>query len=91
MKLFIFIYNDAAGEREQIKEALDRMAEVTSWRYDMPHCFYIISDASAEELYGAFSAIRGNKGRFMFAEVTSNSQGMMSKDTWAFFKKAKGQ
>ncbi|MEW8050750.1 MAG: hypothetical protein AB2809_10265 [Candidatus Thiodiazotropha sp.] len=81
-KAYILIYNDIVGTRAQVKEYVDSMSEVWTWRYDMPHVFYIISTYSAEKLTDAFRKKTGDKGRFMFSEVNDNYQGLMLEETW---------
>lgn len=83
-KAYILIYDNVAGSREEIKAALDKMPSITHWRYDIPNCFYLVSQSSAQELYETFVGINGGKGRFMFMEASSNSQGLMLEETWYF-------
>ena len=40
---YLLIYNDEVGTREEIKDILNRMQMIETWRYDMPNMFYIIS------------------------------------------------
>jgi len=79
---YLFLYNDEVGTREKITQVLDRMSRVITWRYDMPHCYYVISESTAEELHQQFQLINGNLGRYLFIEASANRQGWMLKDTW---------
>ena len=81
-KAYLFIYNDMVGDREELKNILNDMSTVITWRFDIPHCFYIISENSADEIYEEFFTKVGQKGRYMFIEASSNSQGQMLEDTW---------
>ena len=81
-KAYLFLYDDAVGSREQLRGVLDSMLQVTNWRFDLPHCFYVVSPYSAEDLYNAFVKKNGTKGRFMFIEASANRQGLMLPDTW---------
>lgn len=81
-KAYLFLYDDVVGSREQLKAVLSAMPQVTTWRFDLPHCFYVISPYSAGDLYNAFIQMNGKKGRFMFIEASTNSQGLMLPDTW---------
>lgn len=81
-KSYLFIYNDTVGTREQVKNIIDRMSYVITWRYDMPNVFYLISEYSADRLAKQFESIAGAKGRFIFQEYTSNSQGRLTGNSW---------
>ena len=81
-KSYLFIYDEKVGTREQLKDVFNLMSIVSTWRFDIPHCFYIISESSAQELYEQFIKINEKKGRFMFIETSSNRQGQMLPDTW---------
>lgn len=79
---YLFIYDDEVGSREEIQKVIDSMQCVYTWRYDIPHCFYVISEYSAQQLYDEFTQKNGTKGRFMFVEAGTNRQGQMLPDTW---------
>ncbi len=81
-KSYIFVYNDTVGTREEVKNALNKMSHVETWRYDMPNVFYIVSNASAQKIAQQFESIAGTKGRFIFLEHTNNSQGRLTKESW---------
>ncbi|KZY33596.1 hypothetical protein A3754_08450 [Alcanivorax sp. HI0083] len=81
-KAYLFMYDGNVGTREEMKNVLNSMDRVLTWRFDIPNCFYVISECSAQELYDEFISHNGTKGRFMFIEPTSNSQGQMLPDTW---------
>ncbi|NKQ09214.1 hypothetical protein [Pseudomonas sp. SST3] len=81
-KAYIFIYDDVVGDREKLKNLFNRMSTVKTWRFDMPHCFYVISENSAAELYEEFVSLNGRMGKFLFIEASENRQGQMIRDTW---------
>ena len=81
-KSYLFIYDELVGMREEVQNVINKMNKVYTWRYDIPNCFYIISDYSAKEIYDEFVTINGIKGRFMFIETSPNRQGQMLPDTW---------
>ena len=81
-KSYVFVYSDTVGTREEVKNVLNKMSLVDTWRYDMPNAFYIISSASAQQIAKQFESINGTKGRFIVLEHTRNSQGRLPKDTW---------
>lgn len=79
---YIFIYDNGVGTRDKVKDILNTMKTVNTWRFDIPNCFYVISDYSAQQLYDEFVSINGKLGRFMFIEASANRQGQMLPDTW---------
>ena len=81
-RAYLFLYDGGVGTREEVKSALNKMQRVQTWRYDMPNCFYVISEHSAQNLYDEFVSHNGEKGRFMFIEASTNRQGQMLPDTW---------
>lgn len=85
-KLYLFIYNDECGSRDEIKSTFSSMSTLKYWRYDMPYVFYIVSEHTSQELYDEFIK-KINKGRFMFIESTPNAQGVMLVETWEFINK----
>jgi len=83
-KSYLLVYNDQFGTREQVKAAIDSCSLVITWRYDMPHSFYLISEASAKELGTKLYEARGS-GRFVLTEM-EHYWGRASKDTWHLVK-----
>jgi hypothetical protein len=81
-KAYLFMYDGAVGSREEMKDVLNSMSRVITWRFDIPNCFYVISENSAQELYDEFISLNGTNGRFMFIEPTGNRQGQMLPETW---------
>ena len=81
-KSYLFVYNDTVGTRKKVKNILNQMPIVETWRHDMPHVFYIVSSASAEEIAKQFESINGTGGRFIVLEHTENSQGRLTGDSW---------
>jgi len=80
-KAYILVYSNNLGTRDQVKECMDNISQVITWRYDMPNSFYIISDDSADEIARAIHDYTG-KTKFIVSEITSNKQGWLSKETW---------
>ena len=81
-KAYLFFYNDEVGTRNNVKNVIDEMSTVTTWRYDMPNMFYIISKEPAEEISKEFASLNGDKGRYIFLEFTENSQGLLYEKSW---------
>ena len=81
-RAYIFVYNDEVGTQEEVKNVLDKMPLIYTWRYDMPNMFYLVSSASADEISDQFQDFHGTEGRFIFLEYTDNSQGLLLGDSW---------
>lgn len=82
-KTYLLAYSDVLGTRAQLKTALDHIALVDDWRYDIPHTFYLLSQASAREIAEALQRALGS-GRFIVSEIGDNYWGKGSTDTWRF-------
>jgi hypothetical protein len=58
------------------------MPEVTHWRYDLPHAFYLISEHDAKSLAAKLFELAGKKGLFIITEISSNSFGWLTGASW---------
>ncbi|MCT4588348.1 MAG: hypothetical protein N4A71_11035 [Carboxylicivirga sp.] len=87
-KAYLLVYSDKLGSRDQMKECLNQMNEVYTWRFDIPHSFYVISEYSAEDIAKRIIEIRG-RGRFVITEISENRQGMANPDTWYLLRNKK--
>lgn len=81
-RAYLLIYSDATGTREEIKNWADSESQIETWRYDLPHCFYLISEASAKDLAKSLRAFTGEKGRFLISEAGDNRNGWLPQETW---------
>ena len=81
-KAYLLVYSDLFGSREEVKDYLNSMQDVDTWRYDLPNCFYLISEESAETLADQLIELSEGKGRFIVSETTDNRQGLLSQETW---------
>lgn len=88
MKTYLFIYSEKMGDREYLKQLLNSMPEISSWRYDIPNCFYLQSEYSAQDLVDLIveKLPADHSKRFFISEIGSNRQGYLNKDTWNFIK-----
>ena len=81
-KSYLFVNSDNLGTREQVKDCVDNLREVIHWRFDMPNCFYLISESSAVRLAYLIRGVLGNH-RFLITEIKSNNkQGWLPQTTW---------
>jgi hypothetical protein len=90
-KVYLLIYNDMMGSRDLIKQWANSSDLVVNWRYDLPHCFYLVSEATAAELSAGLRAFFGNSGRFIITELSENRQGWLPADTWYFLRNMKSK
>ena len=81
-KSYLLVFNGATGTQDQVKDVLNEMTSVVTWRYDMPHMFYLVSEESADDLAEEFESIRGTDGRYIFLEYTENSEGRLLDKSW---------
>lgn len=84
-KLFLLLYDDYVGTRDEVKAAIDSIAAITDWRYDLPNSFYLVSEASAKLLAEWMRALRPT-GRFVIAETASDYNGFNFPETWHMFE-----
>jgi hypothetical protein len=81
-KAYIFIYSQRFGDREFVKGVVNRIPEITNWRYDLPNTFYLVSELSADELAKRVTEVAGKKARHLITELSENSQGLLPRKTW---------
>lgn len=79
-RAYIFVYAEELGDREALRDFLDRLPEVLNWRYDLPNAFYLVSESSADELANKIKLV--GTGRFIITEVPENSQGWLPRRSW---------
>lgn len=68
-RAYLLIYDDEVGTRKEVRKFLDERPEVLHWRFDLPNTFYLVSELSAEALYGIFQNF--NQERAAFSSVKS--------------------
>jgi len=88
-KAYLLAYEDDLGTREQLKECFNTGGHVLFWRYDIQNAFYIISCSSAEDIYNHIKKYFNNAGKFIITEISSNSYGWLTKDSWYLIENKK--
>jgi len=83
-RVFLLTYGDEVGTREQVKAALDRNPFVFTWRYDLPHSFYLVADVDAKQLATSIREMLPN-GRFVVTLADQDYWGWNSDETWYLF------
>lgn len=81
-KSYLFLYSDTTGGKDAIRTWLNAEPAVIHWRTDMPHSFYLVSEADAAELSKSFMSFNGKKGRYLIVEASENRQGFLPSDSW---------
>lgn len=81
-KAYLLVYNDAAGSREKIKKWANDSPNILTWRFDLPNCFYLISELSADEISGDLAKTVGVGGRWLVLEIVENRQGRLPLESW---------
>jgi hypothetical protein len=85
-KVYLMVYGDTTGTRETIKTWANESALVLTWRIDMPHSIYLVSESTASELSADLAKKTNNSRRFLIVEISDNRQGWLPTDTWYFLK-----
>lgn len=68
---------------DEVKALIDSSDHVVTWRRDMPNCFYLISESSAEIIAQDINTRRTKPFRFLVSEIKpDNYQGWLSPATW---------
>jgi hypothetical protein len=86
-KAYLLAFSASLGTQEQVKAHIEKIPEIILWRYDMPHSFYLISEASAEILAKRLREATGEgNGRFIIAELSPNYYGWLTSESWYLIK-----
>ena len=85
-RCYLMVYSDTLGTRDELKQLLNELPEVETWRFDLPHSFYLISEASAADLSRVIHERCGKRGRFLISEVSANRHGWLTPDSWYLFR-----
>jgi hypothetical protein len=88
-KAYLLIYSDHTGSRDRIKYWANQEPMVATWRYDLPNCFYLISEYSANDLAESLRSFTGNAGRFLIVEPSANRQGWLPSASWYLLRNKK--
>ena len=90
-RAYLLAFSDDLGTRDQVKECLNRMRSVETWRYDMTNAFYIISEATADEIASELGKHIETGGRFIVVELGDNNQGWLTAESWYLMRYKKHQ
>lgn len=89
-RAYVLIYSDVLGTRDEVRDFIDGIPEITFWRYDLPNTFYLVSELSTDELSDVIQRFNRKRARFLIIEVGSNKQGLLPKETWSVLNRYTG-
>ena len=84
-KIYILSYADSLGTRTEVKECINNIDIIETWRYDMPNSFYLISEHNSKDIGKAIRE-KINKGRFLISEIGENYYGWLPDESWHLIK-----
>jgi hypothetical protein len=89
IKAYLLIYTKELGTRPRIKACLNSLPEVISWRSEIPNSFFLLSEASAEQLSRGIKECTGAENpRFFITRLPLNRHGWLGQESWDFLRPA---
>lgn len=89
-KAYLFVYNPTLGNREEVKGFVESCKLIKAWRYELESTFFIISEASANEICKEVHEYFGKgKSKFIISEIPDNKQGWLAKRSWSVINEKK--
>src|SRR5438552_14171145 len=93
-KSYVLIYGNAPHSgsflaRAAIREWANKSPLVETWRTELPNCFYLVSEASANDLAIDLRNNVRTLRNFLIIEASENRQGWLSKETWYLLRHKK--
>jgi hypothetical protein len=86
-KAYALIYGSTLGTMEDVKKWATASSVVVTWRYELPNCFWLISENSAQEIHDDISkAFPSKSRRYIVTEIDDNRQGMLTPEGWYLLK-----
>lgn len=87
-KCYLFLYNSKVGDYATIREVINSLPEIITWRHELDNSFFLISRHKASEISNSFRDVFGHEtGKFLISEITSNKQGWLSTRSWHLINK----
>jgi hypothetical protein len=83
-KAYLLVYSaEVVAKQEEMAAFLGTLQDIVShWRYDMSSAFYLISTSEAKTIATRLRTLTGDKGRILVTELTSNSWGWLTEESW---------
>lgn len=87
LKSYLFVYNEAFGSKEDVINILDRIIEITNWRSDLPHSFYLRTASPTLYIAQKIKKLALSKNcNFILTEIADDSEGYIPLSSWYFIK-----
>ena len=87
-RVFLLTYSNTLGTREEIKKMIESNELIITWRYDLPNCFYIVSEESAKRIAESIRKLIPN-GYFIVTRADDEYWGWNNQETWYLFDNKK--
>lgn len=88
---YMVVFNDRLGKRQEVLDLVDATSEISYWYSCLPHCVFLTSTLTANEIaekfFEKFGREQGN--RFLVMEVHKDRQGWLPKKAWHLFRNPK--
>lgn len=85
-KCYLLVYSSTAATPQKMKEILNSISEVSTWRTDVDYTFFIVSEVEASTLSELIRSRTGEQGRFLVSEINDNRQGWLTPESWYLLK-----
>jgi hypothetical protein len=83
-RVYLMVFNSTFGSRDQVIDWANKSSAVLTWRADMSHSIYLVSEGSADDIKQTIPENMGVGGAYLISEVTDNRNGKLVKDSWYF-------
>lgn len=87
---FILTYSKSLGTADEVKAWATNSPFITTWRYEMWECFFLVSEHSADHICSDIRHHFGEtKGRYIVTEYSddkSRCQGLLTPGSWYFLR-----
>jgi hypothetical protein len=84
-KTYILSHNSKFGTHEEIVAFINSCELIRTWRRELPFCYFLVSESSAEEICveirKQFSNVDGDTA-YLVAELNANCQGLLEDRSW---------
>lgn len=86
---YILVFDHKVGTRDEVLKFLDSRQEILNWYACLPNAVFIISNLNANRLQAMFRQFAKDEGRFIIADMDTDSDGWLPKKAWDFIKAKK--
>lgn len=83
-KCYLFVYSSSLGTREVLKKFLNESEFILDWYYELPNCFFVLSNMSSKKISDLTRSYFKGRGTFIFSEIGDNADGHLDMKSWDF-------